>query len=78
MGIVADMAMYLEFKDVPDNFDTTTEEIFKEYGVLIENKQEMWEGAQTLFWIFVVSRILCFVFVKFLFTGRSFWEDLRD
>ena len=78
MGIVADMAMYLEFKDVPDNFDTTTEEIFKEYGVLIENKQEMWEGAQTLFWIFVVSRILCFIFVKFLFTGRSFWEDLRD
>ena len=78
MGIVADMAMYLEFKDIPDKYQMTSAEIFDEYGVLITNDKELWEGAMTLFWIFLVCRILCFIFVKFLFTGRSWREDIKD
>ena len=68
---------YLEFKDVPSKYGTS-EDIFDEYGVLITNDRELWAAVGTLFYILLVCRILCYLFVKFLFTGRTFSEDLRD
>ena len=64
-------------QDVPAQYGTS-EEIFSAYGVLITDDDELRDGAMTLFWILVVCRILCYLFVKFLFTGRSFAENLSD
>ena len=77
MGVVADMGMYLEFRDVPAKYGTAAE-IFEEYGVLITSEADLWGGVGMLFWTLVVCRILCYLFVKFLYTGRTFAEDLRD
>ena len=77
MGLTADLAMYLEFKDVDPKYGTAAE-IFAQYGVRITNDTQMWEGVLTLLQILIVCRILCFIAVKFMFTGRTFEEDLAD
>ena len=79
MGIAADVSMYLEFKDINNWRNTLTADgIFTEYGVQITNDQQFLEGLTILFVILGGLRVLCFLFVKFLFTGRSFMENLRD
>jgi ABC-type multidrug transport system ATPase subunit len=77
MGICADLAMYLEFKDVDPKYGTA-EEIFRDYGVLIRNERQFWNGVAVLFYVFLVCRALCYVCVKFLFTGRTTAEDWAD
>ncbi len=77
MGITSDLAMYREFKDVPAKYGDA-ETIYSDYGVLITNENEQWNGVLTLFYIWLISRFLCFLGVKFCFTGRTFAEDWRD
>jgi len=77
MGIISDMSVYLEFKDVKEKYGTPSE-IYDEYGVLITNDSEMRSATGVLIYIYVICRVLCFLSVKFLFTGRSFQEDLKD
>mmetsp|Transcript_39146 Transcript_39146/g.51209 ORF Transcript_39146/g.51209 Transcript_39146/m.51209 type:complete len:100 (+) Transcript_39146:2-301(+) len=77
MGVTADLAMYLEFKDVNAKYGTK-EEIFEEYGVLITNQDQFVDGMLVLFYILLVTRILCYLAVKFMWTGRTFEEDMRD
>ena len=77
MGICSDLAMYLEFKNVDAKYGTS-EEIFAEYGVLITNDSQLWDGVLILFIILLVCRILCYLCVKFMYTGRSWKEDMND
>lgn len=77
MGITSDLAMYLEFKYVPTKYGDS-KAIYKEYGVLIRSDEQFWNGVLILFWVWLVFRGLCYLSVKFLFTGRSYSEDLKD
>ena len=77
MGICSDLVMYLEFKDLDPKYGKP-QEVFAEYGVLITNEDEFWAGVLNLFWILIICRILCFVAVKFMFTGRTLAEDWAD
>ena len=77
MGICSDLVMYLEFKNVDSKYGTA-ESIFSEYGVLIRNEEQFWNGVAVLFYVFLVCRALCYLGVKFLFTGRTFAEDWED
>ena len=77
MGITSDLAMYREFKHVPAKYGDA-ETIYRQYGVLITNESEQWNGVLTLFFIWLISHFLCFLGVKFCFTGRTFQEDWRD
>ena len=77
MGITSDLAMYREFKHVPAKYGDA-QSIYSEYGVLITNEKEQWNGVLILLYIWLISRFLCFLGVKFCFTGRTFAEDWRD
>merc|ERR1711871_671812 len=50
MGICGDLCMYLEFKNVDAKYSTPSE-IFSEYGVLVTNDSQMWDGVLILFYI---------------------------
>ena len=52
--------------------------IYRQYGVLITSEAEQWDGVLILFYIWLITRFLCFLGVKFCFTGRTFAEDWRD
>ena len=69
--------MYREFRHVPAKYGDP-QSIFSDYGVLIRNEYEMWNGVLVLFYIWLVCRLLTYVAVKFCYTGRTFAEDLRD
>jgi len=77
MGITSDLAMYREFKQVPAKYGDA-QSIYKQYGVLITNETQQWDGVLILFYIWLITRFLCFLGVKFCFTGRTFAEDWRD
>ncbi len=77
MGICADLAMYLEFKDVVSKYGTAAE-IFDQYGVLITDEATFNQGILTLFYILLFCRVFCYLAVKFVFTGRTFSEDMAD
>ena len=77
MGITSDLAMYREFKQVPAKFGDA-QSIYRQYGVLITSEAEQWDGVLILFYIWLITRFLCFLGVKFCFTGRTFAEDWRD
>lgn len=78
MGVLSDMAMYLEFKNPPSSITFTSEQIYVDYGVLVQDKSEFDMACVVIFLIFVVCRILCYLFVKFLFTGRTLEENWKD
>ena len=77
MGITSDLAMYREFKHVPEKYGNA-QSIYSEYGVLITNEKQQWNGVLILLYIWLISRFLCFLGVKFCFTGRTLAEDWRD
>lgn len=77
MGIIADLVFYFEFQDADLRFGTQ-QEIYEAYAVQIRSDSEVWTGILKLVAIFVFCRILTFCAVKFMFTGRSFAENLRD
>jgi len=77
MGIVSDLGMYLEYRDIPVKYGTP-DEIFDQYGVKIRSDDELWSSVLILFWIWLVARFICYLFVKFCFTGRTLAEDFKD
>jgi hypothetical protein len=77
MGITSDLAMYREFKDVSPKYGNA-QSIYAEYGILITNEEDQWNGVLILFYIWLITRFLCYLGVKFCFTGRTFAEDWRD
>jgi len=77
MGIVADLVFYLEFQDADLRFGTQ-QEIYEAYAVQIRSDSEAWVGIWKLLVIYVICRILNFCAVKFMFTSRSFAENLKD
>lgn len=77
MGVLADIAMYLEFKDVPAKYGTP-QSIYEEYGVRINSDSDLDTGVMVLLVIFLICRVFCYVFVKFMFTGRTVAENLKD
>ena len=58
--------MYLEFKNVDSK-----------YGIRITNDTEFWLACLTLFRLLLVWHILCYLFVKFMITGRT-WTEARE
>jgi ABC-type multidrug transport system ATPase subunit len=81
MGVAADMALYLEFKNVANNdkiSGMSSSDIYSQYGIRIQNDDELWDGALTMFYILIVARILAYLAVKFMFTGRTYEEDMKD
>lgn len=80
MGLLADIALYLEFKDLDDKFLAlgTPEEILQHYGVRVKNDSDMWYALLTLFAILVACRLITYLAVKFMHTGRSWKENCRD
>jgi len=77
MGLLSDIGMYLEFKDVDPKYGGP-EDIYEAYGVQIENKDDVSLAVLILLMTFIVARLLTYLAVKFLFTGRSFKENLAD
>jgi ABC-type multidrug transport system ATPase subunit len=77
MGLVGDLAMYFEFKDV-DPLYGTPEDVYKAYGVRIRSDDDMNLAIFILLTIYVICRILCFLAVKFMHTGRSCGENFAD
>lgn len=78
MGIAADLALYLEFNDVDPKYGMTSQEIYNQFGIQIQNDDEMWNGVLILFYILLVCRLLCYLSVKFMYTGRTWEEDWSD
>ena len=76
VAILTDMAMFLEFQDVPSKLGSS-DEIFDHCGVLVTDDEQFWAAAWSLLYIYLGASGLGFVFLKFLYTGRSFMEDLR-
>ena len=69
--------MYLEFKNVPPVYGSP-DEIYTQYGVLITDPHDMRQAALVMLATLVVFRVLCFLAVKFAFTGRPWAENMRD
>lgn len=77
MGIAADIANYLEFRNAPAKYGPA-HTIYSDYGILITSDAEMWAGVLVLFYIYLIARLLCYLAVKFCYTGRTLAEDWRD
>merc|ERR1712032_292824 len=78
MGLVGDMCMYLEFRDIDPKYGGTPQQIYYDYGVRIDSDEDVMIGVWILISIFMVVRILTFLAVKFMHTSRSFHENLKD
>jgi len=88
MGLLADLAMYLEFRD----FDTADfawqyawpdqsgrEQVLDKYAVSIKTSQDAVNAVLVLVAILGVARLITFLAVKFMHTGRSSCaENLAD
>jgi ABC-type multidrug transport system permease subunit len=77
MGLIGDICMYLEFKDIDPKYGTP-EQVYKDYGVQIESEDDIMLAVSILLATFVIARLLTYLAVKFLHTGRSFKENLAD
>jgi hypothetical protein len=77
MGLVADLAMYFEFRDVDPKYGTP-ELLFAEYGVRLRTDSEVSRAFGILLAISLVARLITLLAVKFMHTGRSFAENLSD
>jgi ABC-type multidrug transport system ATPase subunit len=77
MGITADLAMYFEFQDIDEKFGTP-DQIYESYAVRVKSDDDMVSAFVTLLIIYVVARLITFLAVKFLHTGRDVRENLRD
>jgi ABC-type multidrug transport system ATPase subunit len=77
MGLVADLGMYAEFRDIDPKYGSP-DEVLINYGVRITSDDDAWSALGVLLAIYLVARVLCYLAVKFLFTGRSFAENLAD
>ena len=79
MGVSADLVLYLEFKNInSEKYGLTAKEVYEQFGVQIQSDSEFTQGCLTLLYLLIVTRILCYLAVKFCFTGRSWSEDMND
>jgi ABC-type multidrug transport system ATPase subunit len=78
MGLLADMAVYMEFKDSTAETYGEAQALFENYAIRLRDDDDVASAAWTLFAIWLISRILCWFAVKFMHTGRSFKENLLD
>ena len=79
IGVAADLALYLEFKDInSEKYGYTAADVYKEYGIQIQNDSELTHGMLVLLYILLVSRVLCYLAVKFMYTSRTWGEDQMD
>jgi len=77
MGLLADIGLYLEFRDVDASFGTPSQ-VWASFGARITSEDEMSSALWILFATYVFCRIVTYLAVKFLYTGRSFAENLKD
>jgi len=77
MGILADLAMYYEFKDIDPKYGTS-DEVLSEYAVRVRDSDDCAVAFLILLAIYVFARVVTYAAVKFMHTGRSFAENLRD
>lgn len=80
MGLLGDICTYLEFKDVGsmdiEGIDSI-EEMAAATGLLLTSEEDVMRAIWILLCIFLVARVITFLAVKFLYTGKSFRENLR-
>jgi len=80
MGLLGDICSYLEFRDVEGlnipGIDSL-EDISAQFGLLVTTQEDMTGACWTLIVIYLVARVIAFLGVKFLYTGKSFGENLR-
>jgi len=69
--------MYLEFKDIDPKFGAP-EDVYEAYGVQIESEDDVMLAFLILMITYIIARLLTYLAVKFLHTGRSFKENLAD
>lgn len=77
MGICADLALYMEFRDVDPVFGTP-ESVLASVGAKIRSDDDVRSVVWILVCVYLVARVFTFLAVKFCHTGRSFREDLAD
>jgi len=80
MGLLGDICSYLEFRDVEglkiEGIDSL-EDISAQFGLLVTTEEDMKGACWTLMVIYLIARVIAFLGVKFLYTGKSFGENLR-
>lgn len=77
MGLVADLAIYFEFKDV-DPYFGTPEHVLADYGARIRSDDDVATAMYILLAIYLVARVIAFAAVKYIHTGRSCSENTAD
>jgi ABC-type multidrug transport system ATPase subunit len=80
MGLLGDICTYLEFRDVEGlNFEgiNSMEDMASATGLLLTSEEDMIHAIQILVIIFFIARFVTYLGVKFLYTGKSFRENLR-
>merc|ERR1719329_1796271 len=75
MGLLGDICSYLEFRDVEglkiEGIDSL-EDISAQFGLLVTTEEDMKGACWTLMVIYLIARVIAFLGVKFLYTGKSF------
>jgi len=77
MGRIADLAMYFEFRNIESKYGAA-DQVLDSYGVQCKDDDDVMEIMCILLAIYCVARLLTFLAVKFLHTGREFGENLSD
>lgn len=73
MGLLADIGLYMEFRTAD-----TASDIFSEFGGMVKDDAELRKAILVTAGIFVVCRFAAYLSVKFLHTGRTFTQNLKD
>ena len=74
IGLLSEMAMYLEFQTVDTVFEDamiTTDFVLETYGVNVRSDEDFLGAAWVLVGTWVVARVIAYLAVKYLHTGRS-------
>jgi len=81
MGLLGDICSFLEFRDVPGmgfaGIDSM-EDISEQFGLMVTTEEEMTSACWILFIIFLTARLVTYLAVKFLYTGKTFRENLWE
>lgn len=80
MGLLGDICTYLEFRDVEGlNLEgiNSMDDMAAATGLMLTSEEDMMHAIQILVIIFFVARFVTYLGVKFLYTGKSFRENLR-
>merc|ERR550514_357778 len=80
MGLLADVSMYYEFRDIEEKGADfgTGDQVFESNGLRVRTPDDAMGACLILGIIFLVSRIIAFFSVKFLHTGQTLKENLWE